>query len=191
MNGARLSQVSVTIEFELQNCDITLNCQRTFNTHIYEISFESATGARDTANYRQVDRISPDITTGARVNETIDLNFSTDHSSFYFAIQDETACMVVTRLMIFYYVCPEDITDLVIRPETIAPPISRESSPHRVTAKCVANASPVVDEITRPVVDCAERGAWYSQDELGCSCDHGYLPDKDRQKCKGKELFNT
>ena len=179
------------IEFELQNCDVTLMCQRTFNTYIYETSFESAAGARDTTNYQQVDRISPDITSGARVNETIDLNFSTNHSSFYLAIQDETACMVVTRLIIFYYVCPEKITDLVIHPETIAPPISRESSPRRVTTKCVANASPVavVDEITRLAVDCTERGAWYSQAELGCRCNHGYSPDEDRQRCKGKELI--
>jgi hypothetical protein len=192
MNRTRLSQVSVTIEFELRNCDNTLMCQRTFNTHIFETSFENATGARDTANYQQVDRISPDITTGARVNETIDLNFYTNHSSFYLAIQDEIACMVITRLTIFYYVCPGEITDLIIRPETVAPPISRESSLRRISAKCADNASPVhvVDGIiTGPIINCAERGVWHSLAELGCRCDLGYLPDVNQQRCKGKGLL--
>ena len=186
VNGTRLPQVSVTIELELQNCGVTLMCQRTFNTHIFETSFENATRARDTTNYRQVNRISPDITTGARVNETIDLNFITNHSSFYFAIQDETACMVITRLMIFYHVCPEEITELVIRPETIAPSISRESSLFLIIAKCVENASPVASEAPGPKIKCTERGVWYSLAELGCKCDHGYLPSVDRQTCKGK-----
>ena len=192
VNGTRLPQISVMIEFELRGCDVTLNCQRTFNTHVFETSSENATRARNTTNYRQVKRVSPDITTGARVNETIDLNFNiTNCSSFYFAIQDETSCMVITRLMVFYHICPKEIADLVIRPETIAPPISRGSSLFQIIAKCVANASPIMamsglNVIPGPKVKCTERGLWYSLAELGCKCNHGYLPSVNRQTCKGK-----
>ena len=185
VNGTRLPQVSVTIEFEQRDCDVTLMCQRTFNTHMFETSSESATKAGDTTNYRQVDRVSPDTTTGARVNETIDLTFATDHSSFYFAIQDETSCIVITRLMVFYHICPAENTELVIRPETIAPPISRESSPLQITATCVDNASPVVAGVPGPKIKCSEGGLWLPFPELGCECDHGYLPSMDRQRCKG------
>ena len=122
VNRTRLPQVSVLIEFELRGCDTTLTCQRTFNTHIYETSTENADAARNISNYRQVQRVSPDITTGERVNETIDFSFNTNHSSFYFAIQGETSCMVITRLMMFYHICPAEVANLVIRPETIAPP---------------------------------------------------------------------
>ena len=101
VNGTRLSQLSVMIEFELRDCDISLNCQRTFNTHIYEISLVNATAARNNNNYRQVQRVSPSSTTGARENVTITVNFNTNNSSFYFAIQDKTTCIVVTRLLVF------------------------------------------------------------------------------------------
>ena len=80
-------------------------------------------GARNLNNYRQVQRVSPDNTTGIRLNKTININFNTDHSSFYFAIQDETSCLAITRLIVFYYVCLDQQTaDLILYPETIAPP---------------------------------------------------------------------
>ena len=66
------------IEFELWDCDVTLNCQQTFNTHIYETSTEDATVARNISNYQQVQRLSLDVTTGARVTGTIVLNFNTN-----------------------------------------------------------------------------------------------------------------
>ena len=169
----------------MQDCSTTLDCQRTFNTHIFETS-ETATGARDINNYRQVKRVSPDITGGDRVNKTIDLSFSTNHSSFYFAVQDETSCMVITRLMMFYHICPADIANLVIYPETVAPPISRQSFPLLITAKCVDNASPIVAGNPGPKIKCTEGGSWFSVPELGCKCDHGYLPSVDRQRCEGK-----
>ena len=102
VNGTRLPQVSVTIEFELQGCDVTLNCQRTFNTHIYETSSVANAERRNLTNYRQVERVSPDTTDGSRLNVTITFSFNTNHSSFYFAIQDETTCIVITRLIVFY-----------------------------------------------------------------------------------------
>ena len=113
VNGTRLPQVSVLIEFELQGCDTTLNCQRTFNTHIYETSTENATAARNINNYRQVQRVSPSDTNGVRVNETVTVNLNTDHSSFYFAIEDETSCIVITRLIVFYRVCSSQTISLV------------------------------------------------------------------------------
>ena len=189
VNGTRLPQVSVTIEFEQRDCDVTLMCQRTFNTHVYEISSLDATGARlNTNNYRQVDRISPDDTSGAKVNETFDISFKTDHSSFYFAVQDETSCMVITRLLIFYHICPAGTAELVIHPETIAPPISRQSSLLVVTAECVNNAIPIVIGAAGPVIKCTEEGVWFSIPELGCKCNRGYVPSVDGQRCEGIKL---
>ena len=52
VNGIRLPQVSVMIEFELRDCDVTLNCLRSFNTHIYETSAENSAAARSIINYR-------------------------------------------------------------------------------------------------------------------------------------------
>lgn len=46
VNGMKLSQVSVTIEFEQLNCDHTLRCQRTFNTHIFETSSKDSSKSK-------------------------------------------------------------------------------------------------------------------------------------------------
>ena len=66
VNGTKLPQVSATIELELRDCDVSLNYQRTFNTHVYETSSMNTTGARrNLNNYQQVRRVSPDVITGA------------------------------------------------------------------------------------------------------------------------------
>ena len=131
------------IEFETHNCDITLNCRRTFNTHIYETSTENATAARNISNYQQVQRVSPDVTTGEKVNKTFVVNFITNHSSFYFAIQDETTCMVITRLIIFYTVCPAQTANLIHYPEAIATSKSSFQGEVRNTSvSCIVNSQP-------------------------------------------------
>jgi hypothetical protein len=193
VNGTRVLQVSVTIEFELGNCDVNLNCQRTFNTHIFETSFESATGARDTTNYQQVDRISSDITTGARVNKTIDIKFYTNHSSFYFAIQDETTCMVITRLIIFYTLCLAQTNNLVHYPETIVPPSNHYENVSNlsVSASCTENAQP--ENGLAPVVTCSANGVWVDSAPwpgVGCQCKRGYFRERvnDSETCECKAL---
>ena len=185
VNGTRLSQFSVMIEFEQKGCDITLNCQRTFNTHVYERSSENTAASKTISNYRQVMRVSPDDTTGNRVNVTIDINFITNHSSFYFAVQDETSCMVITRLLVFYHICPPETAEMIIRPKTIAPLISRRAVPLLITGKCVNNASPIHSGAQGPTVKCNEGGIWSLIPNLGCKCDQGYVPSVDRRQCEG------
>ena len=67
VNGTRLPQVSVMIEFEQRDCVVSLNCQRTFNTHVYE---------RSSVNDNLAERVSPDDTTGPKVNEMVNIDFS-------------------------------------------------------------------------------------------------------------------
>ena len=184
VNGTRLPQVSVMIEFELRNCDVTLNCQRTFNTHVYETSSVNTTGARrNLNNYRQVQRVSPDITTGARVNETITINFKTNHSSFYVAIQDETSCMSIKRMLVFYYICPRQTVNLISHPEIIAPPFpTTENSLVLVTTYCVENAKP--ENGRAPLLICSNGGIWSSIPGSGCRCVAGYFLHN--ETCKRK-----
>ena len=141
------------IEFELQGCDITLNCQRTFNTHVYETSSVDSAAARNTNNYRQVERVSPINTGGSRVNETVTINFNTDSSSFYFAIQDETSCIIVTRVIVFYTVCPAQAVDMISYP-LIAAPLTGITT---ISTSCVENAEPVSVD---PIVACSTDGSW-------------------------------
>lgn len=166
VNGALLSEVNVMIEFELQNCDITLNCQRTFNTHIYETSLVSGAVRTNLSNYRQVRRASIDITTGASVNETIVVNFQTNQTLFYFAVEDETSCIVITRMIAFYNVCPNQIVDLVSAREIIAP----MSGVTTVEATCASNAE--TEDGNAPKLVCSPGGTWTLLGS-GCRCAPG------------------
>ena len=156
VNGTRLSQVSVMIELEQRDCDVTLNCQLTFNTHVYERSSENAAASKTISNYRQIQRVSPDDTSGNKVNETVIINFAStsQESSFYFAVQDETSCIVITRMIVFYYVCPQQTSDLIHYPETIAP----TSAASTVVASCVENAA--TENGRSPTVFCSSGGVW-------------------------------
>ena len=141
------------IEFEQRDCNVMLNCQRTFNTHVYETSSVDSAAARNTNNYRQVERVSPSNTRGERVNETVTIDFSTDNSSFYFAIQDETSCIIVTRVIIFSTVCPAQAVDMISYPLTVAPLTGITT----ISSSCVENAEPVGDD---PKVACSADGSW-------------------------------
>ena len=166
VDGSPLSQVSVLIEFELQNCDVTLNCQRTFNTYVYETSLASDAARRNISNYRQVRRVSPDITTGARVNATIVVTFQTNEPFFYFAVEDETTCIVITRMIVFYDICPNQIIDLVFAPEIIAPTMGFIT----MDATCVSNATP--EDGNAPTLICSSEGTWTVLGS-GCRCTPG------------------
>ena len=180
VNGTRLSQVSVTIEFEQRDCDVTLNCQRTFNTHVYERSSENTEASRNTSNYRQVQRVSPDDTSGDRVNETIAIDFddNSQETSFYFAVQDEASCIVITRMIVFYNVCPRQTSDLINYPERFAP----TSGILSVTASCVENA--VTENGGAPIVNCSAGGIWSALSGKGCQCASGFVNQGGVCTCK-------
>ena len=174
-NGTRLPQVSVMIEFELRDCDVTLNCQQTFNTHVYETHSGNTSAERNNfRNYQQVQRVSSDITTGESVNETIVINFRTNHSSFYFAIQDETTCIVITRLIVFYTVCPAQTANLIHFPEAVV-----SSNIH---GSCIENAQP--ENGLAPFVTCLAGGGWNIAPGAGCRCVTGYFQENISCICK-------
>ena len=184
VNGTRLSQVSVMIEFEQKGCDVTLNCQRTFNTHVYERSSENTAASKTISNYRQVMRVSsitmsPDDTSGNRVNKTVIIDFAStsQETSFYFTVQDNTSCIVITRMIVFYHVCPQQTSDLIHYPETIAPRLPTSDSPDvapiSVTASCVANTTS--EDGGDPRVICSPGGVWSNPSLwMVCTCLPGY-----------------
>ena len=163
VDGPLLSRISVLIEFELRNCDVTLNCQRIFNTYVYETSLASDVVRRNIHNYRQVRRISPDITTGARVNATVVVTFHTNEPFFYFAVEDETTCIVISRMIAFYNVCPHQIIDLVSAPETIVPATGFTI----VEGSCASNAE--TEDGNAPELICSSDGTWTVLGS-GCRC---------------------
>ena len=176
--GIRVSQVNVTIEFEFRNCDITLNCQRTFNTHIYETSTENGTAARNISNYRQVQRVSPD-TTGTRMNKTVVADLNSNYSSFYFSIQDEGSCFVVTRLLVFYHACS---TSLLTSPSRVREGVGIGGN-EIIKGYCVENAQ-MKNNGTSFFITCLAEGVWYPIDvKHQCHCLPGYTYNREKKEC--------
>ena len=190
VNGIRLPQVSVVIEFKQRDCDVSLNCQRTFNTHVYERSSEDYTLARVISNYRQVQRVSPDDTTGNKVNKTVNIDFSDEsqETAFYFAVQDETSCITITRMIVFYHICPRQTFDFIHHPETIAPRFSTQNvavAPITVrTATCVDNAE--AENGMALLAFCSSGGVWSTPPGKGCHCMRGFANENRGVSCTCK-----
>ena len=172
------------VEFELTGCS-NLMCQRTFVLNEYETSTENSTAARDIRNYQIVTRVATEDDTGlTRQNQTREINFESEESGFYVALVDESTCVVVTRIIVFYNVCPEGNEELVVRPETIAPIVDRASIPITVIAECVEGASSDSGDAVR--LNCNLGGVWTTIPGSGCSCNPGFNTSDDGRSCLGK-----
>ena len=90
------------------------------------------------------------------------------------SIQDETSCILITRLIVFYYVCPQQTADLTLYPETIAPSENQAGIPLvSVTATCVANAES--ENGPTALLNCLSRGIWSLVPAAGCRCVAGHF----------------
>ncbi len=183
VSDTKLPQVSVLVEFEQADCD--QGCQRTFVLEAYETSTVDSTTARNTANYRQIDSIVPFDDSGTvSQNQTREMNFQTNEDGLYLAIRDESICIVVSRLLVFYSVCPQETVGLVMRPETLSPIIEHPSISIEVTAQCVTGASP--DNGVAPKLICSQGGVWGTIAGSGCTCDPGFVASEDGTLCMGR-----
>ena len=168
VEGVPLEQVNVEVEFRVfGNCDASVNCQRNFMVNKFETSTVSPATAADITNYDSVERLSVEEDLRNRnVNRTAVLDFETQETGFYVAIQDERSCIAIPRLLVFYYVCPAGMQDLINRAEIIAPRIGEGSVPIQATGQCVPNAS---TSGTAPAITCTSGGVWNTNS--GCTCD--------------------
>ena len=136
---------------------------------MYETNSTDNAVRRDIANYRIARRVSPNVNTGDKVNETVVVNFETNEPTFYFAVQDETSCIVITRMIVFYHVCPSQTVNLTSAPEIIAP--SAGAPPITVTATCAGNAEREGND--DPQLICSPGGIWSTFGNSACRCEPG------------------
>ena len=176
VDGVRLQQVNVQLEYELQGCEESLQCQRLFEVHKYETSSVDTTGARNTSNYELVTSFAPTVASGQnRQNETNTIEFDTETlpTSFYLAIRDVTSCILISRMLIFYTVCPSETSDLSIRTETIAP---IDSTLLQISTQCVPNAGIENNGgSSQSISVCSQGGVWTTLPNNECTCNPGFL----------------
>ena len=185
VDGVRLQQVNVQLEYELQGCEETQQCQRLFEVHKYETSAVDTTAARNTSNYELVTSVTPTVASGKnRQNETITIKFDTETlpTSFYLAIRDVTSCILISRMLIFYTVCPSETSDLSIRTETIAP---IDSTLLQISTQCVPNAGiRNSGGSSQSISVCSQGGVWTTLPNNECTCNPGFLTVS--QMCLGE-----
>ncbi len=184
-----LDQVVIVVEFEFNGCIESGDCTQTFTIQHYGTSNINASAAANVTNYGLLDTIAPDYVTGVlRQNATVYFTFdeflyADTTTGFYLAIRDESTCIFIHRVLVYYAVCPNIIQDLVNLPETIAPAqqLTGQSDPILVTTgTCVENSSPEFDQ-PNPEVNCLGRGQWTPR--LECVCDDGYQANSNSTAC--------
>ena len=110
---------------------------------------------------------------------------STDtDSGFYLAIRDQNSCLTISRVLVFYYVCPAEVGNFVQFEEHLAPPNIPQDETISVSAQCVPTASPV-SETGEVRVICGEGGVWQVVPGFDCECDFSTQPNSDGSACIG------
>ena len=172
----------MTVQFEgtLNGCDITRMCRQSFEVYKWETSTIDKTAAANTTNYVRVGRVSPGVTSGTmEFVEQLDIVLSAI-GGFYLGVVDLSTCVTLSRILVLYYVCPEETSELIHRPEAIESQ-SLEGSPS-VEGECVENSS--TESGASPILMCGTRGQW--QVMKHCLCNHGYELDSSTDMCSGE-----
>ena len=117
--GERLRRVTAQFEGTLNGCDISRQCRQSFEVHKWQTSTIDRSAAANTDNYISVNRVSPEVSDGIMsFVEYVDINLDAE-DGLYFAVVDRSTCIVLTRLLVYYYVCPEETSELISRPEVL------------------------------------------------------------------------
>ena len=158
----------MTAQFDvtLNGCDISRECRQSYDVYIWQTSTINRTAARNTENYMMVDRVSPDSTDGRGSSTNfVDIDLNAE-DGFYLAVVDFSTCLTINHLIVLYYVCPEETSQLISRPETIQS-VGGSAS---VNGECVENSS--TESMIDPVVRCGDMGQW--EVVIPCLCNPGY-----------------
>ena len=174
--GERLRKVTVQLEGTLNGCDISQQCRQSFEVYKWQTSTINRTEAANTENYVRVGRVSPDNTDGFIEYQDIELD---DEDGFYLAVVDFNTCVTLTRILVFYYVCPEETSELISRPETVDS--GSVDSSATVAGECVGNSS--TESGADPLLICGARGQW--QVIVPCLCNPGYELSTTQDQCIG------
>ena len=176
--GQRLQKVTARFDYQLNGCDVSRQCRQSFDVYKWQTSSINSVAARNTSKYARVGRVSPADTSGTVASsEALDIGLTAE-SGFYMAVVDLSTCILIERILVFYYVCPAETSELITRPETIFP-----ESP--VIGECVENSSPQIG--SNPVLRCADKGVW--EVIFPCQCNPGYqgvTEDAALVGCSGK-----
>ena len=172
--GERLRRVTAQFNITFIGCDISRQCRRTFDVYKWQTSTIDQSAARNTSNYEKVDRVSRPVSDGTGLStETLDIDLDAE-SGFYLAVVDMGTCISISHILVLYYVCPAETSQLITRSEATTPD-------NIVIGECVENSSPLFEP--DPVLSCGAEGQW--DVIVPCRCNPGFELDDSREQCSG------
>ena len=95
--------------------------------------------------------------------------FTVSSSGLYLAILDQGSCTVINRIVVYYNVCPYQVSNKAAYPETVAPQGGFDPDKN-VNAACIDNASPT--SANSLSLKCRILGVWIGS--ASCQCNPGY-----------------
>ena len=106
--------------------------------------------------------------------------FTISSTGLYLAVVDKGSCTGILRLVVYSDICPYQVKNLAIYPQTVAPSIGF-SQDIDIVGSCVENASPVSANL---LLTCELNGVWEDV-AVSCQCNPGYGLS-DNISCDGK-----
>ena len=179
--GEKLRKVTVQFEGTLNGCDISRQCRQSFDVYKWQTTTIDRATAANTTKYIGVGQVSPAFADGNEdFVDSLDIQLDAVEDGFYLAVVDFSTCVTLTRILVLYYVCPEETSELISRPEAIDSE-SIEGTPS-VEGECVENSS--TGSGADPLLICGAGGQW--QVIKPCLCDPGYQLDSSQDQCSSK-----
>ena len=186
--GDEEKRVLIEVQFTMRKCDhypdpqTLQQCKESFSLLYYEAESDFANSHMptwDTKTYRHIDAIAADYPSADR--QQISTNTETrgvaiTRRGVYFAFYDQGACMTLTRVRIYYVVCPSVVRNFAIFPNTTTgTEVAKIVQAEGVCVPGAAIANP-------PSYLCKGDGTWNFL-VGGCVCMPGYEPDDRNEQC--------
>ena len=164
-------------------------CKESFSLLYYEAESDFANKHMptwDVHTYRHIDAIAADYPSEDR--QQISTNTETrsvaiTRRGVYFAFYDQGACMTLTRVRIYYKMCPSVVKNFAIFPNTTTG--TEVAKIVQAEGVCVPHAA--IEN--PPSYLCKSDGTWNFL-VGGCVCMPGYEPDENNEQCKREYYFS-
>ena len=158
-------------------------CQQSFSVWAYETNVIDETGRVNDTFYSDTG-VRLFHTTEQGEQTTASQRFTISSRGMYLSVVDGGSCTRISRILVYYNVCPYQVVNMVIYPETVAPPFTNPQD-RVVTGTCVDNASPISGNLNQ--LECEVSGIW-GDTQVMCSCNAGY--ENISGICEGKWFKN-
>ena len=179
VNGAALKQDAIVarVNFSLNGCASNSSCQKSFYLLLLETSGVDTSNSLNVTGYVTFPAskitIAQIITGSVTQIQDIPIPLS-GKGGIYLGVQDIGACVTINRLTVFYFVCPEQTSNLTNYPVAV---------PNGPTIQllCISGASAVGQR--PPQASCGGLGIWGAVTG-SCRCNPGYTQVNQTCKCR-------